>query len=161
MAPSSRLVDSVDPVVSEPARSPSFAERLDGLFRRVRNPASGAEYSYEQVAEGVRQKGFDISAAYVWQLRKGQRDNPTLRHILGLAQFFDVTPSYFVDDEVHRRIDAELDLLVKMRDSGVQDVAERAYGLSESSLSAVSDMIDHVRRLEEANRSRRPRGSTT
>jgi transcriptional regulator with XRE-family HTH domain len=144
--------------VSEPGQSPSFSERLDGLFRRVRNPATGTEYSYEQVAEGVRHKGFDISAAYVWQLRKGQRDNPTLRHILGLAQFFDVTPSYFVDDEVHRRIDAQLDLLIKMRDSGVQDVAERAYGLSESSLSAVSDMIDHVRRLEEANRNRRRGG---
>jgi transcriptional regulator with XRE-family HTH domain len=124
----------------------------------VRNPETGTEYSYEQVAEGVRRKGFEISAAYVWQLRKGQRDNPTLRHILGLAQCFDGTPRYFVDDEVHRRIEAELDLLVKMRDSGVQDVAERAYGLSESSLNAVSDMIDHVRRLEEANKNRRRRG---
>ena len=144
--------------VAEPPGSPSFAERLDGLFKRVTNPATGAEYSYEQVAEGVRQKGYEISSAYIWQLRKGQKDNPRLRHIVGLAAFFDVTPSYFVDDEVHQRIDAELDLLIKMRDSGVQDVAQRAFGLSPSGLEAVSDMIDHVRRIEGETRTGRLRG---
>lgn len=148
-------------LVPETGQSPSFAERLDGLFKRVTNPATGAEYSYEQVAEGVRQKGYEISAAYIWQLRKGQKDNPRLRHVLGLAEFFDVPPSYFVDDEVHKRIDAELDLLIKMRDTGVQDVAQRAYGLSATGLEAVTDMIEHVRRIEEESRTTRARGRST
>ena len=125
----------------------SFAARLDTLFRRV-HPPDKAEYTYEEVARGATRSGFDISAAYVWQLRNGKRTNPTLRHIEGLASFFGVPASYFLDPEVQRRVDAELDLMVSLRNAGVQNLALRAHGLSAEGLAAVENMVEHVRRIE-------------
>src|SRR4051795_2991213 len=111
-----------------------LAAKVDHLFRTVR-PRGGGEYSFEDVAEAIRAKGGPtISATYLWQLRKGKRDNPTKRHLEALAGFFGVPPAYFFDDEVTARIDAELELLAALRDASVRRVALRAAGLSEESI---------------------------
>lgn len=126
----------------------TLADKLDRLFRTVR-PRTKAEYSFEDVASAIRAAdGPTISATYVWQLRKGLRDNPTKRHLEALAAFFGVSPAYFVDDEIAARIDAELDLLVALRDAPVRQIALRVVGLSEESLATISDMIERVRQLE-------------
>jgi transcriptional regulator with XRE-family HTH domain len=125
----------------------SFAQLLDRLFRRVR-PAGKTEYTYEQVAHGAARAGFDISPAYVWQLRNGKRTNPTLRHIQGLAAFFGVPAGYFLDPAVRDAVDVELELAATLRDSGVRQLALRAHGLSPDGLAAVQSMVEHVRRLE-------------
>jgi transcriptional regulator with XRE-family HTH domain len=126
----------------------SLASKLDHLFRTIR-PRSGGEYSFEEVAEGVRERGGPtISATYVWQLRRGIRDNPTKRHLEALAGFFGVPPAYFFDDEATERIDAELELLNALRDASVRQIALRASGLSPKSLDAITDMVERVRELE-------------
>jgi transcriptional regulator with XRE-family HTH domain len=127
---------------------PTLAAKLDRLFRTI-HPPNKAEYSFEDVASTIRDGGGPtISATYIWQLRKGLRDNPTKRHLEALAGFFDVSPAYFIDDEVAERIDAELDLLVALRDAPVKQIALRAVGLSHESLSTIIDMIERVRQLE-------------
>jgi transcriptional regulator with XRE-family HTH domain len=131
----------------EPQRRRTLAEKIDRLFGTV-HPAKG-EYSHEDVATAIREAGGPtISATYLWQLRKGLRDNPTKRHLEALAGFFGVSPAYFFDDEAAQRIDAELDLLAAMRDASVRHVALRASGLSTESLQAIADMIERVRKLE-------------
>jgi transcriptional regulator with XRE-family HTH domain len=131
----------------EPRRGRSLAEKIDRLFATV-HPAKG-EYTHEDVASAIRDAGGPtISATYLWQLRKGHRDNPTKRHLEALASFFGVSPAYFFDDEAAERIDAELDLLAAMRDASVRQVALRASGLSPESLGAIADMIERVRKLE-------------
>ncbi|HEY3682481.1 MAG TPA: helix-turn-helix domain-containing protein [Streptosporangiaceae bacterium] len=126
----------------------SLAAKVDHLFQTVR-PHAGREFSFEEVAEALRAKGGPtISATYIWQLRKGIRDNPTKRHLEALAGFFGVPPAYFFDDEETRRIDAELMLLTALRDSPVRQIALRANGLSPKSLEAIADMVDRVRELE-------------
>src|SRR3954467_7307989 len=125
-----------------------LAAKVDHLFRTVR-PRGGGEYSFEDVAEAIRAKGGPtISATYLWQLRKGLRDNPTKRHLEALAGFFGVPPAYFFDDAEAERIDAELTLLSAFRDAPVRQIALRARGLSAKSLEAISDMVDRVRELE-------------
>jgi len=125
----------------------TFAAKLDVLFRTVH--PSGGEYTHDEVARAIKGAGGPtISATYVWQLRKGLRDNPTKNHIEALATFFGVPPAYFLDDAVAERIDAELELLVSLRDASVRQVALRASGLSPDSLRAIVDMIEQVRRLE-------------
>lgn len=125
----------------------SLAEKLDHLFATV-HPAKG-EYTHQQVAEAIDAAGGPtISATYLWQLRNGKRDNPTMRHLEALSAFFGVPPTYFFDDEAAARIDAELQLLASMRDASVRQLAFRASGLSEDSLAAIADMVDRVRRLE-------------
>ncbi|HEY3710595.1 MAG TPA: helix-turn-helix domain-containing protein [Amycolatopsis sp.] len=126
----------------------TLAAKVDHLFSIVR-PREGDEYSFEEVAEGIRAKGGPtISATYLWQLRKGLRDNPTKRHLEALAGFFGVPPAYFFDDAEAERINAELTLLSALRDAPVRQIALRANGLSSKSLEAIADMVDRVRQLE-------------
>ena len=132
---------------SAPAQPRTLAEKVDHLFQTVR-PAKG-EYSYEAVASAVRDAGGPtISAAYVWMLRKGQRDNPTMKHLEALASFFGVPAAYFFDDAVAARVDEQLSLVAALRDGTVRKMALRASGLSSESLSTIADMIERVRTLE-------------
>ena len=137
----------------------TLAEKIDHLFHTVR-PAGGGEYSHEDVASGIRaQGGPTISATYLWQLRKGLRDNPTKKHLEALSMFFGVPPAYFFDEDDADRIDAELEMLAAMRDTSVRQIALRASGLSAESLDAIAEMIELVRQLEGLDRPARP-GST-
>jgi transcriptional regulator with XRE-family HTH domain len=79
-----------------------LAERIDCLFRTHLSPR-GREYTYREAASAMSgHDGITFSSAYLWQLRTGAKDNPTIRHIEALARFFDVSPSYFFDDELIR-----------------------------------------------------------
>lgn len=125
-----------------------LAAKVDHLFRTV-HPQTGREYSFEEVAEALRARGGPtISATYLWQLRKGLRDNPTKRHLEALAEFFGVPAAYFFDDGESERIDAELTLLTALRDTPVRQIALRANGLSPKSLEAIAEMVERVRELE-------------
>lgn len=130
------------------SRRRTLAERLDYLFRTVRE-SERREYSNEDVAAAIiRDQQVTISASYIWYLRTGQRDNPTFKHLNALARFFGVPPAYFFDDETSARVEAELGLLAAMRDASVRDVALRASGLSAKSLDTINDVISRVRELE-------------
>ncbi|KAA2253971.1 helix-turn-helix domain-containing protein [Solihabitans fulvus] len=125
-----------------------LAGKIDTLFRIVRRP-NREPYSNEEVARACREAtGETFSATYLWQLRTGRRDNPTKRHLEALAQFFQVPPAYFFDDEQGAVIAEELELLGALRDSGVRDVALRAVTLSPDGLATISDMIEAIARRE-------------
>ncbi|MFC0068436.1 XRE family transcriptional regulator [Umezawaea endophytica] len=124
----------------------SLTERLDRLFRTV-HPANRGEYTYEEVASAIREQGTMISHTYVWQLRKGIRDNPTKRHLEALASFFGVPASYFLDDDTSAA-DAQLELLATLRDDPVRSLALRAAELSPNGLAAIRAMVEHARSVE-------------
>jgi ESX-1-secreted protein regulator len=131
-------------------RTPSprtLSEKLDQLFAVVHPPKG--EYTHEEVANAIRDAGGPtVSATYIWQLRKGLRDNPTKKHLAALSSFFGVPVAYFFDNEAAARIDAELALLSAIRDARVRQVALRASGLSTESLETIAEMIERVRKLE-------------
>lgn len=131
---------------SDGPRKVPFAVKLDHLFRTITN--KGAEYTYQEVSEGCTQNGTPISHTYVWQLRRGKKTNPSLRHIEALAEFFSVPPTYFLDDDAHELITAQLELLGAIRSRDIQDIALRAVGLSTPSLRAIAGMITSARSME-------------
>jgi transcriptional regulator with XRE-family HTH domain len=125
-----------------------LANKINHLFEVVR-PAGRGPYSNEEVASAIRDRGGSgISATYIWLLRKGERDNPTLKHLEALAAYFGVPAAYFFDDEATTRIDAELGMLSAMRDAGVRALALRMAGLSPRSLQPIAEVIERVRELE-------------
>lgn len=133
---------------SERPGTRTLAEKLEHLFSVVR-PAGRGEYSFEEVSSSIRARGGPtISASYIWQLRKGLRDNPTKRHLEALADFFGVPPSYFLDDDASARVERQLELLAALRDASVRRMALRASGLSDESISAVAETIERLRHLE-------------
>ncbi|MEU8702559.1 XRE family transcriptional regulator [Streptomyces sp. NPDC048680] len=100
------------------------------------------------MARAISSGTVSISGSYIWLLRKGQRDNPTLKHVEALARFFGVPPAYFFDDQVTQDVDRELALMVALRTAGVQHVALRAAGLSPKTLRTIKEIIEHARELE-------------
>ncbi|MEU4738997.1 helix-turn-helix transcriptional regulator [Actinosynnema sp. NPDC023658] len=132
--------------MTEESAPESLADRLDRLFRAV-HPRGGREYTYEEVAAAIREQGVTISHTYVWQLRKGLRDNPTKRHLEALAQFFGVPPAYFLDDDTSG-VREQLELLVALRDNAVRSLAMRAADLSPASIHAIRSMIEQARIVE-------------
>jgi transcriptional regulator with XRE-family HTH domain len=132
-----------------PAKTPAktLAQKIDHLFATV-HPA-GREYTHEQVATAIEQRGGPtISATYLWQLRTGKRDNPTMRHLEALSSFFGVPPSYFFDEDTATRVDDQLELLVALRDDHVRNLAILANGLSPETLTTITTMLERARQLE-------------
>lgn len=136
---------------AQPGPPRSLADKLNGLFTRVLSP-NGDEFTLEEVVSGIRQTagpdGPTISVSYLWQLRKGLRTNPTLRHLQVLAAFFGVSLAYFLDEDAYRRIDDQLEAIALLRNQSVHRVASRAAGLSPGSLQAIAQMIESARRVE-------------
>ena len=129
-------------------RATTLADRIDRLFQVVRRP-NGEQHRHEEVARACREStGETFSAAYLWQLRTGRRDNPTKRHLEALAGFFQVPAAYFFDDEQGRIIAEELELLGALRNSAVRDLALRAVTLSEEGLGTVADIVEAIGRRE-------------
>jgi transcriptional regulator with XRE-family HTH domain len=125
----------------------TLAEKLNHLFTVVHPP--GREYTHEQVATAIEESGGPtISATYLWQLRTGKRDNPTMRHLEALSGFFGVPPSYFFDEDTAARVDDQLELLVALRDDHVRQVAVLANGLSAETLKTITTMLERARQLE-------------
>jgi transcriptional regulator with XRE-family HTH domain len=136
--------------MSEDSASTSvIAQRLNHLFATVYPPERGP-YTLLEVANAINEAAGAklVSKAYLSQLRTGQRTEPSHSRMTAIADFFGVDVRYFSDHEVARHIDDQLKLLEIMRDSGVQSIALRAAGLSETSLQAVLAVIENARRLE-------------
>lgn len=130
----------------------SIAGKLDRLFKQLR-----PEPSYMAVAESVRSdQGVSISHTYIWQLRTGRRDNPTIQHLTALATYFGVPVAYFLDDEHTTRIDSQLDMLRTIRDAGVTEIALRAADVSPRGRDTISELI---RKVWESERDSREPGS--
>ena len=136
----------------------TLAAKIERLFQTVRRPDGRREpYSNKEVAEACQAAGGEsFSTTYLWQLRTGRRDNPTKRHLEALAQFFQVPPAYFFNDEQGAAITRELELLGALRDAGVREIALRAVNLPPEWLGMLNDMIDTISRRE-ADRKNPPR----
>lgn len=137
----------------------TLAEKLNHLFETI-HPPGRRPYSNEEAAAAIGETGVTISQSYIWLLRKGQRDNPTLKHIEALARFFGVPPAYFFDDHVTDRISQQLQVL-KQEQARLNEavgkeeaklMAMRAGELSQERRRQVRELLDVVYRLEQAER---------
>lgn len=126
---------------------PSLAEKIDKLFTTVRT--QGREYTYQEVARGCSElSGGTFSKTYVWQLRTGQRDNPTKRHLEALAAFFRVPVAYFFDDEATERVDTQIALASALRHAGVRDIALRAMRMDDAGRASLLRILSEVSALQ-------------
>ena len=89
-----------------------------------------------------------VSGTYLWLLRTGQRDNPTMKHLIAIARFFGVPPTYFFPDDAMQQDAVPAELAAALSDDKVREMALRAAGLSDRSLKAITDMIDSARTVE-------------
>lgn len=118
--------------------SASLATKINRLVEAARRPGE-RPLSNKAIAAGVTESGERMSETFVSYLRSGARDNPTKRTIEGLARYFGVPSSYFLDDDPETT--ASLELLVAMRDSDVRSILMRASELDPGLRGVVSRMI--------------------
>jgi transcriptional regulator with XRE-family HTH domain len=126
-----------------------LAERLDRLFRAV-HPKDRGPYTPAEAAEAINEAVGErvVSGTYLWLLRTGQRDNPTMKHLVAIARFFGVPPTYFFPDAAMLEDAVPAELAAALSDDKVREMALRAAGLSDRSLKAITDMIDSARTVE-------------
>jgi transcriptional regulator with XRE-family HTH domain len=126
---------------------PSLAEKIDKLFKSI--TPGGREYTYEEVARGCSElSGGTFSKTYIWQLRTGQRDNPTKRHLEALASYFHVPVAYFFDEDAAERIDTQIALASAMRNAEVRDIALRAMSMDDAGRASLLRIIAEVSGLQ-------------
>lgn len=136
----------------------SLADKLNNLFQLCK-PAGRKPFSNADVAKAIRELGYDISSSYIAALRAGDKTNPTLRHLEGLARYFGVPAAYFFDDATTASIHSQLEQLATLRelqaalnDDGVRILALKARGLSPTGIQHIERIVDHVRALEQESR---------
>ena len=138
-----------DPTAAHPTCPGPFAERLDHLLRTI-YPSDRGPYTPAEVAEAINGEAGErvISGTYLWLLRTGQRDNPAMKHIIAIARFFNVPPTYFFPDGSMQQGAAPAEVVAALSDDNVREMALRAAGLSGRSLKAITDMINSARAVE-------------
>lgn len=126
-----------------------FARRLDHLMRTV-YPEGRKPYSNAEVADAINAAAGEQVAGgtYIWQLRKGLKDNPTYKVVTGLSRLFGVSPAYFFDEAETERGAVPPEIAVALKDDRVRGIALGVSGLSGHSLAAVEQLISSVRALE-------------
>lgn len=123
----------------------TLADKLDRLFQ-VAAQTEGREVSHQQVASEVEAAGGPtISATYLWQLRRGSRDNPTKAHLEALAAYFEVPVAYFFDDARDEAVIADVELRAAVRDDRVRRIALRAAALPGDSLDSILQIVEVMR----------------
>jgi transcriptional regulator with XRE-family HTH domain len=133
-----------------------LASRLAHLFATV-HPKDRGPYTPAEVAAAINKAAGDkvISEVYVWQLKTGRRDNPTYKHVIALARFFGVPPTYFFPDSETGRGAIPAEVAVALQDASVRDIALRSAGLSQRSLQTIRDLVNNMRAIEEPQPARR------
>jgi transcriptional regulator with XRE-family HTH domain len=119
------------------------------MFRTV-HPKDRGPYTPAEVADAINAAAGErvVSGTYLWLLRTGQRDNPTMKHLIAIARFFAVPPTYFFPDDSLDENAVPAELAAALGDAQVREMALRAAGLSDRSLKAITDMIKNARSVE-------------
>ncbi|MCX4677691.1 hypothetical protein OG413_20680 [Streptomyces sp. NBC_01433] len=132
----------------------SFAEQLDFLCKHdPRGP-----FTNPQVVRMLEEQGLPaFSATYMWQLRNGRADNPTKKHMEGLADFFAVPRDYWSNQATERSMNAVITRLNNFKENGAtpdqlhQQLKKITERMSEGVTSeALIGQLEELARLQKA-----------
>jgi transcriptional regulator with XRE-family HTH domain len=139
-----------------------LAAKVDTLIKAAGGP------SYEVLAREIKAAGGPtVSAAYLWQLRTGSRDNPTFQHLQALARFFSkklnlpITLQYFdpetaIDQpwrdaenaarvaELNEEGQEEQRVSERLAEQKIRRISARYGEMGPSMLREILDVMDHL-----------------
>jgi transcriptional regulator with XRE-family HTH domain len=113
--------------------------------RRQQAERDGTPYDQEEA--DARLRASTISPAYIWQLRCGKKDNPTIRHLMAIADWFGVEPSLLLPPG-REHPDGQLEPLQALSRADVVRLALRAQDLSPGHLGMIRELVEQARKLE-------------
>lgn len=124
----------------------AIAAKIEYLFNTVRRP-DGREYTYDEIERGTHGR---VSRSYVWKLRNGRSQNPSLDVIEALAEFFHVPPEFFFsldNDAEDAQRDAAL-VAALLHDPAARRLAEAARGMTPTAVRIVLGLIATLRPID-------------
>ncbi|MDN5916876.1 MAG: helix-turn-helix domain-containing protein [Pseudonocardia sp.] len=131
--------------------APTFATLLDALIRTV-HPGQEDAWTNERVAEGLQEVGGPtLSTAYIQQLRRGRRDNPSFVLVLALARLFSVPVSYFAGDQDGGLSEDDLHLLNAARTPELRELVIKLDGIGTQARQVISRLVDGVGALDQGS----------
>lgn len=113
----------------------TFAQKLDKLFKTITKP-NGEEYTREEIEVGTNKA---ITSSYIYRLRTGKSTNPTIDKLQAIADFFNIDPAYFFEEDDKEPTPDPNRL-----------VANIAFRASHMDMKAVEDMLQMIKALREA-----------
>lgn len=122
-----------------------FADRLNMLF--ADSPRFGRPVTQAVVADGLAAMGTRISRAYLSQLRRSIRTNPSPDVVAVLADFFGVDGEYFYQPVGGESAEPSVDI-GGLEQRPLRRLLSSVDSLSESSTGLVIDMAESLRRAE-------------
>lgn len=157
-----------------PAPASTLQGKINRLFEVCRPPGQPErEYQNKEVAAAVKAAGKEISESHLSELRRGVKDNPTVRVLETLAWFFQVRPGYFIDPQAAQEVEVELaakeeqlrdelraraeavEVERELRDAmslaGVTGVAQRSGGMSPQDRVKLMKVMIEVLRKDAGN----------
>lgn len=158
------MAESLDRAPGPPG---TIQGKINRLFEVCRPPGEPSrEYQNKEVVAAVKAAGRELSESHLSELRRGVKDNPTVRVLDTLAWFFQVRPGYFIDPQAAEEVEVELraredrvreelrareevsDLERELREamarSGVTGVAQRTGGMGQSARAKMMRLLIDV-----------------
>mgnify|MGYP000694312643 CR=1 FL=1 len=122
-----------------------LARKIDLLLDVVQT-SEGKPFEFQDIQSALAEKGIKLSRTRWHHMKSG---DATVRQptevVTGLAEFFQVNPSYLLDadGEVPERIQSELELLAAMRRAKVREFATRTLSeVDNETLDAIAALLD-------------------
>jgi transcriptional regulator with XRE-family HTH domain len=134
-------------VVELPDDRQNLSDRLNRLFATIKNERTGEPYTDAEVA---RMSLGDLTEEEVVGISTGRIGNPTVAQVLALSEVFGVDPSYFLDrGKKPPLLDEEA--LRALGDQRSRLLLHKSLGLSDGEKDMLISIIEHLKRLREAN----------
>jgi transcriptional regulator with XRE-family HTH domain len=123
-------------------RPDSLSAQLNRLFEALRPPDSPERaFTNREVVTACRAEGWDMSESHLSELRRGVKQNPTLRTLKAVAWFFDVPVGYFTDPEVT----AEVDRTLAERERRLRQQLDESRAAQDELRNAAKELQDALR----------------
>ncbi len=127
------------------AAAVDLANRLR-LLMDVAEAESGAEPTYSQIADFLKQRGTNLSRSRWTYMINGHRYVQDPAVFEGLAAYFDVDTAFLAGEDgaaTPEKVAAQLDLVRSMRAAKVKSYAARTLGdISPKALQAITKFLD-------------------
>lgn len=125
---------------------PELARRIDRLFEVMHKRDTPPVSTAAAAAAITTNSGVPLTAVRVEALRSGEDEAvaaPTNAELTAIAAYFGVSPRYLTTAGPTPDIDAQLDLLLAMRDTGVHDIraCNPAHLTSPEAHRALADIL--------------------
>jgi transcriptional regulator with XRE-family HTH domain len=135
-----------EPEAYESGDHDSIAERLEHLFASIPDERTGQPYTNEAVA---RESAGAVTEEEVAEIRSGELPDPSVDHVLSLAEVFGVPASYFLERERKPPIISP-NMIEASKDETVTAILNKSLRLPEREKQMVLNIIKQFEEMHGA-----------